>query len=120
MDSDCTESSKPIKTFYIEGAKATIAKWGPLNTYIYTGHEDGTIAIYDPATGQRLKSVKEHNGAIQDIQFSTADKGYFITASKDCTSLIFDTKSLDVLKKFTTERPVNSASISPIRNHASS
>lgn len=111
-------SSECVKSFVVEGsAKATIARWGPLNSIIYTGHEDGTLAMYDPTTGSKLKSVKEHSGTIQDIQFSPIDRSYFITASKDFTSSIFDSKTLKILKTFRTERPINSAAISPIRWH---
>ena len=63
-----------------------------------------------------MKSVKKHTGAITDIQFGhTPD--YFISASKDQTAIIFETETLDVFKKFETERPVNSAAISPIKPH---
>merc|ERR1712113_190229 len=40
----------------------------------------------------------------------------FITASKDNYSKLFDTESMQTLKEFKTERPVNSASVSPIRD----
>ena len=40
----------------------------------------------------------------------------FITASKDNFAKLFDVESLQVLKTYKTDRPVNSASISPIRD----
>lgn len=106
-----------VKTIVISDSKATIAKWGPLNKNIYTGHEDGSIAIYDASTFKKQKSVKLHTAMIQDMQFAPPDASYFITASKDNTSSIYETKTLTVLKTFKTDRPVNSASVSPIRNH---
>jgi translation initiation factor 3 subunit I len=96
-------------------------KWGPMNRQLFTGHEDGAIAIYDAVSCKKLKSVKLHTAMIQDLQFAPfetyPDLGFFITASKDNTSMIYETATLKVLKTFTTQRPVNSASISPIRNH---
>lgn len=41
----------------------------------------------------------------------------FVTASKDNTAKLFDSESLMLLKTYKTERPVNSATISPIFDH---
>lgn len=41
----------------------------------------------------------------------------FVTASKDTSAKLFDSESLMCLKCYKTERPVNSASISPIFDH---
>ncbi|KAI8913093.1 WD40-repeat-containing domain protein [Powellomyces hirtus] len=105
-----------IRKIVITGSKATVASWGDLNKTIYTGHEDGTITIWDAETGEQIKHVKSHTKAISDMQWA-ADYGYFITASKDHTSKIFDAKTLRVMKTYTTTRPVNSAALSPIRPH---
>ncbi|KAI9343853.1 WD40-repeat-containing domain protein [Zopfochytrium polystomum] len=105
-----------IRQIVITGSKATVAAWGNLNKCIYTGHEDGSISIWSIDSGSRLKSVKNHAGAITDMQFSK-DKSMFITSSKDNSAQIFDAKTLKVLKRYQTERPVNSACMSPIRPH---
>jgi translation initiation factor 3 subunit I len=47
------------------------------------------------------------------------DGTMFITASKDTTAKLFDTDSLLCLKTYKTERPVNSAAVSPIFDHVS-
>ncbi|KAI9001631.1 WD40-repeat-containing domain protein [Gaertneriomyces semiglobifer] len=96
--------------------KATVACWGSLNKTIYTGHEDGTITIWNVETGEKILSVREHTEAITDIQWQK-ERGFFITSSKDCTAKIFDAKTLRVMKQYVTQRPVNSAAISPIRPH---
>ncbi|XP_070294930.1 eukaryotic translation initiation factor 3 subunit I [Salvelinus sp. IW2-2015] len=67
-------------------------------------------------SGEVLKKVKEHNKQINDIQTSV-DLTMVITASKDCSSKLFDSTTLDHIKSFKTERPVNSAAISPIMDH---
>lgn len=106
------------QSIVITSSKATIAKWGPMDRILYTGHEDGSVAMYDAATCKKLKSVKLHSGSIQDLQFAPVqDMGYFITASKDCTAMIYETATLKDMKTFTTSRPVNSACISPLRHH---
>ncbi|TPX36278.1 hypothetical protein SmJEL517_g01409 [Synchytrium microbalum] len=100
----------------VTGSKATVAGWGNLNKAIYTGHEDGSIQVWDPESGERNRMVKMHSGPIQDLQFSK-DRSHFITASKDHSAQIFDAKTLKVMKKYQTERPVNSAALSPNRPH---
>lgn len=45
------------------------------------------------------------------------DGAMFITASKDHTAKLFDTDTLMHLKTYKTERPVNSAALSPIMDH---
>ena len=69
-------------------------------------------------TGHCLQSVKEHRGLISDIQAS-ADQMMVITASKDNSAKLFDADKLDLLKTFRTERPINSAAVSPIKDHVS-
>merc|ERR1712059_140032 len=60
----------------------------------------------------KLKLTSDHGKTIMDMQASK-DGTMFITASKDNTSMLFDADNLECLKKYTTERPVNSAHISP-------
>lgn len=98
------------------GPKITSMAWGPLEEYIVTGHESGDLAQWDLSTGKKMNLVKEHAGAINDLQLNS-DGTMFVTASKDCTAKLFDTSTLDLLKTYRTERPVNSAAISPIRDH---
>lgn len=43
----------------------------------------------------------------------------FVTASRDKTAKLFDVEDLSVHKVYVTERPVNSASLSPIYDHVS-
>ncbi|KAJ3414594.1 Eukaryotic translation initiation factor 3 subunit I [Chytridiales sp. JEL 0842] len=105
-----------IRSIIITGPKATVAAWGNLNKTIYTGHEDGSISIWDVETGERIKTAKNHTGAITDLQFHK-DKSHFIASSKDNSAQVFDAKSLKVFKRYQTERPVNSAAMSPIRPH---
>ncbi|KAJ3197620.1 Eukaryotic translation initiation factor 3 subunit I [Irineochytrium annulatum] len=104
------------RSIVVEGPKATVAAWGNLNKTIYTGHDDGTISIWDVESGERIKSIKGHGASITDLQFAK-DKSHFITSSKDNTAQVFDAKTLKALKKYQTERPVNSAALSPIRPH---
>lgn len=66
--------------------------------------------------GKEVNSIKEHLSVIQDMQLNR-DMTMFVTASKDTTAKLFDVESLACLKQYKTERPVNSAAISPIYDH---
>jgi len=66
--------------------------------------------------GKEIKSVNDHSTVINDMQCSK-DGTMIVTASKDATAKLFDAEQLICLKTYKTERPVNSASISPILDH---
>lgn len=108
-------STTPYLTIPVTDSKVTAAVWGPLDKYVITGHENGTVSKYCAKTGERLRSVKPHTDKINDIQKSF-DEMMIITASKDNLAKLSDTESMQVLKTYKTDRPVNSASISPIRD----
>ncbi|KAL4667368.1 hypothetical protein H8959_006057 [Pygathrix nigripes] len=69
-----------------------------------------------PQSGEVLVNVKEHSRQINDIQLSR-DMTMFVTASKDNTAKLFDSTTLEHQKTFRTERPVNSAALSPNYDH---
>jgi len=112
------ESGSPMLTIPIDtkAAKITSAIWGPNEEFILTGHDNGEINQYDIKTGKRIKGCKDCTGQINDLQ-PYKDNTMFIAASKDNTARLFDMDSLEPLKTYKTERPVNSASISPTHDH---
>jgi len=67
-------------------------------------------------TNKIVTTVDDHMATINDMQPSK-DGTMFITASKDHTSKLFDIDTLECLKTYKTERPVNSAAISPTHEH---
>jgi len=92
------------------------ALWGPLNDRIYTANDDGSIRIYDPETGKQLMKADIHKKSIRDMQWDKTQT-VFITASSDKTAKLVDTRSLEVIKTYNMGRPVNSAAISPLKDH---
>lgn len=109
-------SADPILRIPILQSKITSMVWGSLDETIITGHENGQISLWDLRMGKELNSVNDHTGNINDMQTSK-DGTMIVTASKDTTAKMFDSESLICLKTYKTERPVNSASISPILEH---
>ena len=74
-------------------SKATVAGWSFLDKYIIIGHENGAVSQWDSKTGTMIKSVQEHQRGmlVTDLQFAR-DRTYFITASKDKTAKVTQTK----------------------------
>jgi translation initiation factor 3 subunit I len=94
--------------------KVTVAGFSYLNKYIITGHEDGSVSQYDTKTGELVYNNPSHENDMQvtDIQWS-ADRTYFITSSKDKTAKLHATDSLEVMKTYYSDTPLNSACITP-------
>lgn len=109
-------SAPPCLVIPCVESKITSAVWGALDETIITGHENGDLVQWDAKTGKEQQRAKEHTKAINDIQI-TSDQTMCITASKDNWAKIFDVDDLHVIKRFQTERPVNSAAISPLKPH---
>jgi translation initiation factor 3 subunit I len=94
--------------------KVTVAGFSYLNQFIISGHEDGSVSQYDAKTGEELSNTLPHEEGMQvtDLQWSS-DRTYFITASKDKTAKLIDAKTMDVLKTYVADTPLNSAAITP-------
>lgn len=107
---------EPYLRIPIQESKITASVWGPCDQYIISGHENGLLSKWDPETGEKIDSVHQHTKSINDIQKSKDDM-LFITACKDNTAKLFDMDNMSQLKLYKTERPVNSASLSPIKDH---
>ncbi|KAJ1926367.1 translation initiation factor eIF3 subunit [Tieghemiomyces parasiticus] len=106
------QSDEPVNVIVPQPSKATVAGWGYLNKYLVVGHENGSISLFDWNTSEVIKSVTDHEAIITDLQFST-DRTYFITSSKDKTARVYDANSLECLKMYSTDTPLNSAAIVP-------
>lgn len=115
-DSSQIELNKPFLRQQMPSSKITSAIWGPCDEFIVTGHDDGTICKLKMPEGKLLNSEKAHSKPINDLQPSK-DMSLLISASKDLTAKLFDLSSLDLLKTYKTDRPVNSAAISPSKPH---
>lgn len=105
---------------------------------IFTGHESGKVALFNVKSVEELNNnERAHGDVVTDLQLSK-DRTYCITSSKDKSARVstchchlclmksalmilqmHDTKTLQVLKTFSTETPLNSASIMPNRPYVS-
>jgi translation initiation factor 3 subunit I len=111
-----TENKTPAHEVFPIGSKPTVctfASGATGSTTILTGHESGKVALFDVESGSEIESnERAHGGVVTDLQLSP-DRTYFVTSSKDKSARLHETKTLRVLKTFTTETPLNSAAIAP-------
>lgn len=116
FDINNLRSGDPMVVIPVGPSKVTAAVWGPYEEYIVGGLENGELCHFDVKRGEKVLTTKDHTKQLNDIQLS-ADMSMVITASKDTTAKLFDCGTLNHMKTYKTERPVNSAAISPIREH---
>ncbi|XP_031783034.1 eukaryotic translation initiation factor 3 subunit I [Nasonia vitripennis] len=100
----------------LEGSRISSLLWGALDETLITGHENGELNIWDSRTGKKSYDAQGHQGQINDMQFNK-DGTMFVTASKDYSAKLFDSETLVSIKTYRTERPINSATISPNFDH---
>ncbi len=96
--------------------KINQALWGPSNTHIFSASDDSTVRVWDVESEEEVAQITDHTKGVNSIEFS-ADKSMFITASLDQTARLYDTATLTLLKTFETDRPLNSAAVSPQYHH---
>jgi len=99
------------------GDKATSLIWTYGNEFIIVGFDSGLLVKYDASTGKELIRRKDiHKLRINRLTMNS-DKTLLITASKDCSAKLLDPTTLDIVKVYRTDRPVNGAVISPTHPH---
>lgn len=113
-DVEAEQTDEKMFTITLEESKATVAGWSFLSEYIIAGHEDGSVSQWDARTGEKYYQTDVHTEQITDLQWSS-DRTYLITASKDKSAKLIDARSLEVLKTYVTDTPLNSASITPVK-----
>lgn len=96
--------------------KISRALWGNLNQTILSCSDDCSVKLWDVETGTSVVSVSDHRKGINNMSLSQ-DKTMLITASKDHTVRLYDTRDLTCLKTYRTDQPVNAAVLSPIKSH---
>ena len=75
-----------------------------------------SLTVWDVETGKIVHEANDHKKQIQHLSLSL-DKTHFISASLDKTAKLFDSETLECLKTYAADRPVNAAIMSPILEH---
>lgn len=90
--------------------------WGPTNRHLLTCHENGLINVWDIETKTIIAKNHDHSASVKQLSF---DAEYFtcLSASSDTTAKLFDLKSMQCMKTYKTNRPINASTLSPIVDH---
>ena len=96
--------------------KCTCLGWTVGDTEIIAGFDSGNVVKYDAQTGKEIMRRKVHTERIHRLNFNR-DKTMFITASKDCNAKVLDPETLEDVRVYKTDRPVNGAVFSPTHPH---
>jgi len=99
-----------------EAGKIFSADWGTLNQFILTANYDGTVRKWNVELGAEEKVIQAHTKEVRCLQFSP-DKTMFVTCSADKSAKLFDTRTMDLIKTYKSDRPLNAVSISPLLTH---
>jgi WD40 repeat protein len=74
----------PIKAVArIETSEGQPVRFSPDGKYLLTGHQDGTVRVWDAATGRKVSEHPGHTAGVISIAF--VRPGWFLTASDDRT-----------------------------------
>ncbi|EPB75685.1 WD domain, G-beta repeat protein [Ancylostoma ceylanicum] len=117
-DQQMTADCPLFRTHFEFDNSATTCVFSGATDIVTVGFENGHILQYDMKNNEEpcQSNDKVHRYAITDLQLSP-DGAFVISSSKDKTAALLDVYTLDHLKQYRSERPVNSACISPIRDH---
>ncbi len=79
-------------TQYLSGHKQliSVSRFSKNNRLALTGSYDGSIMLWDSATGTKLQTLTAHTGAITDIDFYGDDGSRAVSASMDKTLKMWD------------------------------
>ena len=105
-----------VRTLTGPRGRITRLHWIDLNRTLISASEDGFVRRWDVETGKLLQEEALHEKQVNDLQMS-ADGTHFVTASADRTAKLVDTQTLEVLKTYSSQVPINSAAVSPIFDH---
>jgi translation initiation factor 3 subunit I len=111
-----TVAAEPLRSIPVPGCNLTCVLWSALNASVIVAGDDGYLRELDFDDEKELRRVQLHSKAINSIAFSK-DRTMIITASADMSAKLIDAKTFEVIKTFTSDRPLNGASISSIQNH---
>jgi translation initiation factor 3 subunit I len=96
--------------------KPTHIEWLNINEALFVTFDNGAIRLYDPESGEEWEEFFPHEKKINRVQFNR-DKTLFITSSADFTAKLYDVVDLTHLKTYQTDRPVNDAVLSEVKDH---
>jgi translation initiation factor 3 subunit I len=103
-----------------EGVKCTRVAFvnykGVMDGGVLIALSDGRVQILDPEDGDILEEEQVHTKQVNRLSFNK-EKTLLFTCSADFTAKMVDAETLEVLKVYETDRPVNAIVMHPTKDH---
>eukprot|EP00889_Picochlorum_renovo_P006612 jgi/Picre1/33642/NNA_001122.t1 len=115
-DDSSEQSGEVLASMTGPRGRITRILWTDLNKTLISTSEDGCVRRWDVETGKMIQEEQVHKATIGDMQMSV-DGTHIITASADQSAKILDSQTLQELKTFSSQVPINSAALSPTHDH---
>jgi hypothetical protein len=72
--------------------------WSPDGRYLLTGSRDRTLALWDAATGERIRVLEGHEGGVTSVAFSP-DGALAVSGSQDKSLALWDVATGKLLRR---------------------
>ena len=104
------QDKTPVRSINLP-TQCQCALWGPMNATIWCACLDG-IHIYDAQTLELVETLHDHSEPINSMAFDVK-KIFLVSCSDDRTAKLYDVATRKCVKTYTTDKPVNTACVSP-------
>ncbi len=106
----------PIRPWVGTASPCYAVTWDHYGELVVTGHGDGSVRIWDAASGREIRRLKGHQNSVRSVAFSP-DGNALASGSEDNTVRLWDPRSGDNLKTLEGhQNSVRSVAFSPDRN----
>jgi len=112
---ECTLEIERDVADVLKHVRVTQAKWGPLDETICVTSDAGEFFVYSCKGNKIIKNWKPHSNVITSLVFDRY-KLLMMTSSKDGSAILYNARTYQQLKTYTTGRPINACSISPVKD----
>ena len=62
-----------LRTIETNGGAINSLVWAPNSVRIFSGHADGSLRIWEAASGKLLETLRGHQGIVSDLKWSPVD-----------------------------------------------
>lgn len=91
--------------------------FGPFSKEVVVVFEEGSARKYSIETGDMIvENALPHKSRVVKCS-SSPDRNSFLTASRDQVACLVDTKSLQVIRIYSADKPLNTAVMAPLKDH---
>ncbi|XXY46486.1 pentapeptide repeat-containing protein [Sorangium sp. So ce269] len=88
---------------WMPGSGCNAVAWSPSGDLLATGHDDGSVRLWDAVSGQAIREMAGHLGAVNSVAFSAEGRA-LASGSNDKTVRLWEVESGRALRTFEEHR----------------